>query len=195
MITFSRNIRYVTVVVSPGEVMTMTLCKPTDGSTRQQHHAAYFVTLLLTAWTMALGFAHVLEWAPKAHYSGALYTRLQESLYFWFGFVGAVIYVLAVATSVATAVLTRRDAAGRRPVAVAAALEVVAMIVFFTVVYPVNFRFPVHGSGAVPTDWAALRDRWELGHAIGFALFTTAFVLLLLAASRQGRHAGSTPAT
>lgn len=147
----------------------------------------YAMTLLLTAWTMGLGLSHLLEWAPKAGYSGALYTRLQESLYRWFGDVGGVIYVLAVAATVASAVLLRRDGVVRRLVTAAAALEVVAMIVFFTVIYPVNFRFPVDGSGAVPPDWMALRDRWELGHAIGFVLFTIAFLLLLRAAWRRDR--------
>lgn len=52
--------------------------------------------LLLSALTMSLEFAHVLEWRPKASYSGSLYTRLQESLYVWYGNIGSVIYVLAV---------------------------------------------------------------------------------------------------
>lgn len=142
----------------------------------------YVAGLLLTAWTMGLEFSHVLEWAPKATYSGPLYVRLQESLYVWFGNVGGVIYVLAIVACVVLAVLHRRDRAVRVLVSVSAVLEVVALIVFFTVVYPVNFRFPVYGSGAVPPDWAALRDRWELGHAIGFVLFTAAFVLLVLSA-------------
>lgn len=148
----------------------------------------YVAGLLLTAWTIGLEFAHVLEWAPKASYSGSLYVRLQESLYVWFGNVGGVIYVLAIVACVVLAILQRRDRSTRVPVAVAAVLEVVALIVFFTVVYPVNFHFPVHGSGAVPPDWTALRDRWELGHAIGFVLFTAAFILLTI------RPAGMRPA-
>lgn len=56
------------------------------------------------------------------------------------------------------------------------------MAQFFAVIYPVNLGFPVHGPINVPADWAALRDRWEIGHAVGFTLFTAAFVLLLLAA-------------
>lgn len=153
------------------------------GMLRQGTH---FAVLLLTAAAMALEFAHVLEWAPKASYPGTLYVRLQESLYVWFGDIGAVIYVLAVVATLALAILARHDRPARMPLAAAAGVEVIALIVFLTVVYPVNFQFPVHGTGAVPANWTALRDRWELGHAIGFVLFTAAFVLLLTTALRPG---------
>ena len=146
----------------------------------------HFAGLLLAAWAMGLELAHVLEWAPKASYPGTLYVRLQESLYAWFGIIASVIWVLAILASLALAVLSRHDRLTRVPLAAAAALEVTALIVFFAVVYPVNLRFPVHGPGTVPAGWAALRDRWELGHAAGFALFTAAFVLLLTSALRPG---------
>ena len=70
--------------------------------------------------------------------------------------------------------------------AAAAVAEVAALVVFLVVVLPVNSRFPVHGAGAVPAGWQALRDRWEAGHAAGFALFTVAFLLLGVAAVRTG---------
>lgn len=142
--------------------------------------------LLLAAWTMGLELAHVLEWPPKAGYPGRLYTRLQESLYVWFGNIGGVIFVLAVVAGVTWAFLVRHERSTRVPVVAAAGAELLALVVFLTVVYPVNFRFPVHGPGAVPDGWEALRDRWELGHTAGFVLFTVAFVLLLVVALRSG---------
>lgn len=146
----------------------------------------HFAALLLAAWAMGLELAHVLEWAPKASYPATLYVRLQESLYVWFGDIGSVIWLLAILASLALAILSRHDPLTRVPLAAAVALEAIALIVFFAVVYPVNFRFPVHGPGTVPADWATLRDRWELGHAIGFVLFGAAFILLLIAALRPG---------
>jgi hypothetical protein len=46
----------------------------------------------------------------------------------------------------------------------------------------------------VPADWTALRDRWELGHTIGFVLFALSFVVLIVPLvrhtdSRAGDHA------
>src|SRR5579875_627791 len=143
-----------------------------------------FTALLLTALTMGLEFAHVLEWGPKASFPGPLYVRLQESLYNWYGDIGSVIYVLAVVATVALAVLARRDRASCGLLVPAAVAEMAALIVFLTVVLPVNSRFPVHGSGAVPAGWQTLRDHWETGHAIGFALFTAAFILLAMTALR-----------
>ncbi|HKN95506.1 MAG TPA: hypothetical protein VJX10_00200 [Pseudonocardiaceae bacterium] len=140
-----------------------------------------FAAVLLTALTMGLEFAHVLEWPQKQHYPGPLYVRLQESLYIWFGNVGGVLYVLAVIATVVLAVLARP----RGLLGVAAGLQVVGLASFLAVVYPVNQRLPVNSGGAVPADWAALRDRWELGHAIGFGLFAVSFVLLLAFLTRR----------
>ena len=77
---------------------------------------------------------------------------------------GGVIYVLAVICTVALAVLAVRDRAWRSLPVAAAAVEVVALVVFLMVVLPVNSRFPVHGSGAVPGGWAGLRDRVRTVH-------------------------------
>lgn len=139
-----------------------------------------FAALLLTALTMGLEFAHVLEWPQKQHYSGSLYVRLQESLYVWFGNLGGVLYVASVVVTVVLAVLVRHRAGTRVPVAVAAGAQVVALATFLAIIYPVNLRLPVRGGGTVPPDWTALRDRWEFGHTIGFVLFTASFVLLLV---------------
>ncbi|MGH3622121.1 MAG: hypothetical protein ACRDQ5_10075 [Sciscionella sp.] len=138
------------------------------------------VTLLLVTLTMGLEFAHLLEWQPKAEYPGALYVRLQESLYVWFGTVGAVLYVAAILATVALAVVRRRD---RPPLVPLAALaEIVALVTFLVFIFPVNQRFPIHSAGTVPPDWTALRDRWEITHAGGFVLFAAAFLLLFSAA-------------
>lgn len=144
-----------------------------------------FAALLLTALTMGLEFAHVLEWPQKQHYSGALYVRLQESLYIWFGNLGGIVYVLAVIATVVLAVLMRRDTARRWWIGGAAVLQVIGLVTFLTVIYPVNLRLPVNSAGVVPGDWATLRDRWELGHTIGFVLFAVSFVLMLVPVLRH----------
>lgn len=144
-----------------------------------------FAAVLLTALTMGLEFAHVLEWPQKQHYSGSLYVRLQESLYIWFGNLGGLLYVSAVAVTVVLAVLVRRQSGRRGVIGTAAALQVVGLITFLTVVYPVNLRLPVNSVGTVPSDWTGLRDRWELGHTVGFVLFAASFVLLLVPLVRQ----------
>jgi len=147
-----------------------------------------FAALMLTALTMGLEFAHTLEWPQKQQYPASLYVRLQESLYVWFGNLGGVVYVLAVIGTVMLAVLARREAGLRWWIGVAASLQLIALVSFLTVVYPVNLRLPINSSGSVPANWIALRDRWEVGHALGFALFAVSFVLLLLPLVRQRAH-------
>lgn len=143
----------------------------------------YLTTMLLVAATAGLEFAHVLEWPQKAHYPAELYSELQESLYVWFGNLGGVLFVLAVLGCLVAAVSARRwTGSARREIRGAAGLAVLGLIVFLTVVYPVNPQFPVDvPSVVVPPDWQALRIRWEVGHALGFVLFSAAFVLLVLA--------------
>lgn len=144
-----------------------------------------FAAMLLTALTMGLEFAHVLEWPEKQGYPGALYVRLQESLYVWFGNLGGVLYVMAVVATVVLAVLAWRDTGQRWWMTVAAGLQVIGLVTFLTIIYPVNLRLPVYSAGTVPGDWTALRDRWELGHTVGFMLFTASFVLMLIAVLRR----------
>jgi hypothetical protein len=167
----------------------------TDGRT-EMRGAVLFAAVLSTALTMGLEFAHVLEWPQKQHYAGPLYVQLQESLYVWFGNLGGVLYVLAVIATVGLDMLVRRDPDRRAAIAAAAGLQVAGLVTFLTIVYPVNLRLPVGSSGAVPAGWTALRDRWELGHTIGFVLFALSFVLLLVplvrrTGSRTGEHAGN----
>lgn len=136
----------------------------------------FFVAVLATALTMGLEFSHVLEWPVKAAYPGDLYVRLQESLYVWFGTLGGALYVLAVLAGVVLAVLHRRNRRAFAVTGAAAGAQVASLATFFAVIYPVNLALPI-GQGVVPANWEAMRFRWELGHTIGFVLFTTAFVL------------------
>ncbi len=151
--------------------------------TRGTRRGVYFIALLLTALTMGLEFSHVLEWPAKQRYSGHLYVYLQESLYAWFGTVGGATYLLAIAASVILLVLLRKEGSVRWLVGAAAALEILALISFFSLIYPVNLKLPLH-QGTVPPNWTSLRFRWELGHTVGFVLFVAAFILQLLSVLR-----------
>ena len=143
--------------------------------------ATQVLSLLLVALTMGLEFAHTLELGPKLNYPPELYLRLNTSLYAWFGPPpGAAIWLGAIlATGVATWLLRRRR--GWLLTGTALALQVVALAHYFARVEPVNVRFRALPAGQVPSDFTALRTQWEYGHAVGFALFTVAFLLLLIA--------------
>lgn len=57
-------------------------------------------------------------------------------------------------------------------------LQAAALGNYFAQVEPVNVRFRGLAPGQVPSDFLALRARWEYGHALDFGLFAAAFILL-----------------
>lgn len=144
------------------------------------------VALLLTALTMGLLFAHVLELGPKFGYPPELYIRLNNSLYVWFGPpLGALLYVGSV---VAVGVLTWLVRCCRMALAwtgAAAVLQAAALVTYFAVVEPVNQRLRPLLPGIVPEDFATLRAQWEFGHATEFVLFLMAFVFLVVSVLRE----------
>jgi len=72
---------------------------------------------------------------------------------------------------------------GRRPGAISATVaalsQVVALILFFTVVNPVNTTQAHWTTANPPSDWQHVRDMWEYGHAIRGVLYALAFGFLL----------------
>ncbi|MDQ3762814.1 MAG: hypothetical protein M3460_14515 [Actinomycetota bacterium] len=107
---------------------------------------------------------------------------LTNTLYLGFGTVGAAIYVLSIPAAAALTWLMRR--CGRITVALtgaAVALQLTALITWLTLILPVNLRFHALAPGEVPADFTALRAQWEYTHALGFVLFTAAFLLLMTA--------------
>lgn len=148
------------------------------GTTR----VSYAVSLLLVALTMGMLYAHVLEIGPKLHYPPELYLRLNNSLYAWFGPpLGAAIQTGALVATAVVAWLVRRQYRVRLLTTAAFVLQAAALGNYFARVEPVNVRFRALSSSQVPGDFLALRAQWEYGHALDFALFTAAFMLLVSA--------------
>lgn len=143
---------------------------------------SYAVSLLLVALTMGMLYAHVLETGPKLHYPPELYLRLNNSLYAWFGPpLGAAIQAGALGATAVLAWLVRRQYRVRLLTTAAFVLQAAALGNYFARVEPVNVRFRALSPGQVPSDFLALRAQWEDGHALDFALFTAAFMLLVSA--------------
>jgi hypothetical protein len=61
------------------------------------------VAVVAVALTMGLTFAHTLELPQKLGYDAATWTRIQQSLYLWFGVVGGAVEVAAVIAAVVSA--------------------------------------------------------------------------------------------
>jgi hypothetical protein len=148
--------------------------------------ATQVLSLLLVALTMGLEFAHTLELGPKLHYPPELYLRLNTSLYAWFGIAPPVGGAIWLGAMVATGVLIwlRRQRYARLFTGASLVLQLAAFANYFARVEPVNGRFRALAPGQVPGDFTVLRAQWEYGHAVGFALFAVAFLLLAIATGR-----------
>ncbi|MHA6799481.1 hypothetical protein [Bounagaea algeriensis] len=68
---------------------------------------------------------------------------------------------------------------------------VVALAVFFLVVYPANVEFASWTPADVPADWRGWRARWEYGHITGAALQFLVLTLLLLPLLRTSAGASA----
>jgi hypothetical protein len=153
------------------------------------------VSVCATTLILGMLLAHVLELVPKRDLNYAGYYAAQLNLYRFWGPVASVLEPLALLSTAALAAMTWR---GRRPAAVAALCQAIALVLFFTVVNPVNSKQSGWSAAAPPADWQQVRDTWEYGHAVRFVLYAVAFGCLLAAlladaqrgAPSRGRRAG-----
>lgn len=137
--------------------------------------------LTLTALTMGLSFAHVLEMPAKLAYPPDLYVALQNSLYEYFGYIGAFVEPGAVLAVVILAYLVRR----RRPafrftVGAVLCLLLAFPLVFLAFTQPANETFHAARPASVPADFEAYRNQWEFSHAVRFVLHLAGFAFLTL---------------
>jgi Domain of unknown function (DUF1772) len=135
---------------------------------------------VLAALTMGLTFAHTLELPQKLAYDAAMWTRIQHSLYRYFGIIGGPIEVAAVLAAIVFAVRAR-GLPGRRLATVGAACFILALAVWFAVVNTANAEVGTWAVDTVPSDWERWRAQWEFGHAGHFVLTFAGFLALLLA--------------
>ncbi|HYE33827.1 DUF1772 domain-containing protein [Methylocaldum sp.] len=142
-----------------------------------------FITLLLAALAMTMESAHVLELPQKMQYDWPMYTAVNASLYRYFAIVGGAYQIGSILAAAVLAFRVRKR--GRTfPWTLAGALcSALAFGVWLTVVNPVNgevaeaFRIAPE---SVPAVWMRLRDRWEYGHAAGFAVQLVGFAALVV---------------
>jgi hypothetical protein len=128
-----------------------------------------FVAVLLAALTLGLGFCHLMQIPSRLGWDQYLWvgSTVQGGLYAAFGSVGAAIFVATVIALALLAYFTlEHGRPGFRLALLAAALFVLALVLWWVLVYPVNVELAKWVNGPVPSDWTSYRDRWEWGHAI-----------------------------
>ena len=87
-------------------------------------------------------------------------------------------FIGALAATGALAWLVRRQRLAQLFTTAAFILQAAALGNYFAQVEPVNVCFRGLAPARVPSDFLALRARWEYGHALALGLFAAAFILL-----------------
>jgi len=73
---------------------------------------------------------------------------------------------------------------GRRDPRLGGALSVAFFAVWIGFIAPINRIFAAWSASSLPADWSTYRDRWELWHAVIFALKLAAFSALAIGVRR-----------
>jgi hypothetical protein len=159
-----------------------------------------FVSLILTALTLAPLYAHILEWPGKMALSGADWLEVQHTLYGGYAISGAVTETLGLLSTLLLALLVRHRR-GHVVLALIAALCYVSMLAVFALGNnPINAQIASWTASTLPANWGQVRDTWQSFHALSAGLAAVAFGTLLAmvalgvpteAQSAEGKRAGS----
>lgn len=124
------------------------------------------VTALFVALSTALAFCHLMQLEPRMMYTATEW-RLTQSMYANFGPpVGAVLEGGAWILAVALSVIIRKRGPAFRWTLICAALMILAQVIWWTFVAPVNASLEGWSAAGIPHDWLDLRRQWEYAHAV-----------------------------
>ena len=126
----------------------------------------------------------VLELSLRG-FDGTVYAQVQQVALVALPVLATVLLFPAILCTVAlVAIGLRRRDASFWLAAVALVLLLVALIVTLTVNVPINLAEGGWSVTSPPADWAAQRDRWQLGHAVRTVCAVLALCSLLAAGLR-----------
>ena len=144
--------------------------------------AARFLAVILTALALVPGGAHLLALPNKIGMTQADYF-VAQGIYRGWALLGALL-MAALAANVSLAVLLRRHGAAFWLAAMAAALVLGTLGIFFAWTFPAN-QLTANWT-RVPPDWAAMRRQWEYSHAVNAVLTFVALCCVTGAALHRG---------
>jgi len=141
-----------------------------------------FVTIILTALSAGLSFAHLLELPPRVFYFDARLwvATTTGGLYALFGTVGAVAEVGSILTAIVLAYFVRGRGAAFYLTLAGAILLALAFASWLVFVAPVNAELATWTVDSFPADWTRYRDQWEYAHAANAVIKLVALSSLVL---------------
>ena len=98
---------------------------------------------------------------------GPAYTQVRQAEHAYFPWFHGVIFAPTFIAVVMLVILARKAGSpALRPAAAALILLVLALVVTFAVNAPINIDQLNWNPQAPPADWASIRDRWQIAHAV-----------------------------
>jgi hypothetical protein len=134
-----------------------------------------FASIFLVVLSLGPGLAHLLELVNKMKLSGREYLIVQQ-IYRGWSLLGIVIF-LSLFTTLGTTIISYRHGNGYKLKLAAFFSLVLSQVLFWTLTYPVNIE--TKNWTILPSNWMALRDKWEFSHAAG-AMFTFCALVFLV---------------
>jgi quinol-cytochrome oxidoreductase complex cytochrome b subunit len=121
----------------------------------------------------------VLELALR-ELDGSAYVAVRHAEYDYFTWFIGLVFLPTIVTVVMFVITTyKAHSPLRRPALLALGLIVVAIAITLAVNGPINVEQLSWSTQSPPADWAAVRDRWQIAHAVR----TLALILALVALS------------
>jgi uncharacterized membrane protein len=147
--------------------------------------AARFVSLLFAGIFAGFLLTALIVELSLRRFDGTIYTQVQHVLLIGMpAFASATLFPAIVSTAVLVVVLRARGR-GRWLTLSALILLVAAFVISLTINVPINARELTWNAQTPPSDWADVRDRWQIAHAIRTSAVVIAFGLLGAAATRK----------
>ncbi|MEV5985909.1 anthrone oxygenase family protein [Streptomyces sp. NPDC052051] len=126
---------------------------------------------------------------------GALtYIQVRQAEHDYFPwFIGAVFGPTFIAVVMLVVLARKAGSPALRPAATALVLLVLALVVSFVVNVPINLDQFDWNAQAPPEDWAGIRDRWQIAHAVRTTLCVIALGCLGAAVIDRPFERAATP--
>ncbi|MBO2449712.1 DUF1772 domain-containing protein [Actinomadura barringtoniae] len=123
----------------------------------------------------------VLELAMR-RLGGPAYVQVRQAEYGYLTwFISAVFVPTLIAVVMLVVIARRTGSPAFRPAVVALVLLVLALLITVVVNGPINFEQIDWNARTPPPDWAEVRDRWQIAHAIRTVLIAIASGFLCVA--------------
>jgi hypothetical protein len=154
------------------------LCERIDETVARR--GLYALGLVFAAVGFGLTFAHFLEIPGKRQLTGAEWLKVQHTFYGGYAVFGGIAEVGGLLVSLGILAIDHHSR-GRTLWPLISAIAFAGMLGDFLLGnQPINEQVATWTPETIPSDWMALRDRWDMSHTLSAVFAAVAFLSLLV---------------